>query len=144
MVTIPRPHTSLWQSLDENLGGPPLLPTLRLHSCLSLARSPSAGCWTVPQLPCKWFPDQTGQAGGFMKPLPQGLGWGPANICKPLVWSPLEQMCLFSKNRKDSIWKQSFILTGMHPGLAPHFPCLCPRKARYAVWPNLEKQFAVL
>lgn len=58
-----------------------------------------------------------------MKPLPQGLGKGPANICKPLVWSSLEQMCLFSKNHKDSPWKQSLILTGVHPGPGPqHFP----------------------
>lgn len=79
-----------------------------------------------------------------MKPLPQGPGWGPANICKPLVWSLWEQMCLFSKNRKDSSWTQSFILAGLHPGLVPHFPCLCPGKAHDVVWPNLEKQFAMM
>lgn len=57
-----------------------------------------------------------------MKPLPQGWAGGQPT----LVWRPLEQMCLFSKNHKDSTWKQNFILTGMHPGLVPHFPCLCP------------------
>lgn len=82
----------------------------------------------MPQLPCSWFQEQAGQAGGFMKLLPQELGWVPANICKPLVWRPLEQMCLFSKNRKDSTWKQSFLLTGMHPGLVPHFPASLPRE----------------
>lgn len=31
-----------------------------------------------------------------MKPHPQGLGWGPANICKPLVW-PSAANVLISK-----------------------------------------------
>ena len=69
-----------------------------------------------------------------MKPLPQGLGWGPANICKPLVRSPLEQMCLFSKNRKDGTWKQGFILTGMHPGLVPQHCPLPLAQGRHIMW----------
>lgn len=146
-------HTaSLWHSAGENLVGHATSShTLCMAVSPQLEAPPpqpgpvsSAGRWTMRQLPCKWFQEQTGRAGGFMKPLPQGLGWGPANICKPLVWRPLEQMCLFSKNHKDSTWKQNFILTGMHPELVPHFPCFCPGKARYVVWPNLEKQFAML
>lgn len=59
-------------------------------------------------------------------------GLGPANICKPLVWCPLEQKCLFSKNCKDSAWKQSFVLTGMHPALVPHL--FHPAQGRRIMW----------
>lgn len=69
-----------------------------------------------------------------MKLLPQGLGWGPANICRPLAWSPLEQMCLFSENRKESAWKQSLILTGLHPGLRPQHLPLPLAEGRHIMW----------
>ena len=74
------------QSLDENLAGCPTsshVPHTWLHllnsrppqplGLLQPGPVPSVGCWTVPQLLCKWFQEQTGQAGGLMKPLLAGL-----------------------------------------------------------------------
>lgn len=38
-----------------------------------------------------------------MKLLPQGLGWGPANTCKPLVWSLWSKCAYFQRTAKTAL-----------------------------------------
>ena len=77
---------------------------LPLHecTCASLAHSPLSRL-DVSQPPCKWFQRQTGQAGGFMKPYPQGLGWRPANVCNPRVWPFGANVLIFKEPQRQCL-----------------------------------------
>lgn len=80
-----------------------------------------------------------------MKPHPQGLGWRPANICKPIVWPFGANVLIFKEPQRQHLETKPHSLRHAILGWYHSTPSATgPEKAYYVVWLHLEKQFAML